>query len=58
MLVLFTGVWDHLDLLKAGLKVSLKELVSQLYQQVSLPVLGVFLIISSDRAVTGVYTEP
>lgn len=58
MLVLFTGVRDHLDLLKAGLKVSLKELVSQLYQQVSLPVLGVFLIISSDRAVTGVYTEP
>lgn len=41
MWMLVTGVWDHLDLLKVGLKVTLNVVVSQLYQQVPLPVLGV-----------------
>lgn len=40
--MLFTGVQDHLDLLKVGLKLAPNEVVSQLYQQVSLPVLGFF----------------
>lgn len=40
--MLFTGVRDHLDLLKVGLKDAPNGAVSQLYQQVSLPVLGLF----------------
>lgn len=42
MWMLLTEVRDHLDLLKVGLKVAVNGVVSQLYQQVSLPVLGVF----------------
>lgn len=42
MWMLFTGVRDHLDLLKVGLKDAPNGAVSQLYQQVSLPVLGLF----------------
>lgn len=42
MWMFFTGLRDHLDLLEVGLKVALNGGVSQLYQQVSLPVLGFF----------------